>query len=190
MSAPLSAADGAWLLALARAAIEERLLGGDVLIALRARITLTETLAALRACFVTLEADGMLRGCIGSTEALRPAHEAVVEAARLAAFEDPRFTPVSADELPAIRLSVSALTPMVAVASAESIVPGFHGVALDALGRKALFLPEVAAREGWTRDELLARLARKAGLPAEAWRLGTLRVFSCQRFTESLGGLC
>ena len=187
MSVALHPAEGAALLALARAAIEDRLLGGDLLADARRLTPKSAGLEGLRACFVTLEAHGELRGCIGSTEPTHPAHEAVIQAAVAAAFDDPRFPPLTAEELPAVALAVSALTPMTPLNSPDGLVLGHHGVAIHASGRKAIFLPEVAPHHGWSRDELLRQLARKAGLPGEAWRQGRLFVFSCERFSETPG---
>ncbi|MGB7500992.1 MAG: AmmeMemoRadiSam system protein A, partial [Azonexus sp.] len=68
-------------------------------------------LAKMGATFVTLTQRGELRGCIGSLEAWRPLLDDVQENARNAAFRDPRFEPLSADELPVTRVEVSLLTP-------------------------------------------------------------------------------
>lgn len=193
MMPPLLAGEGAWLLAVARAAIAERLGDGGALGAALALRPGSASLATPRACFVTLEArDGTgglaLRGCIGSTEARHALADAVVEAARLAAFEDPRFAPLTADELPGIVVTVSALTPLVPAAGPEAIVPGRDGVVLIAEGRQAVFLPEVAQRYEWEAEEILAQLARKAGLSRHAWRGGRLFVFTCERFAEGASG--
>ena len=67
-------------------------------------------------------------------------------------------------------ISISVLTPMKRVARPEEIVVGRDGVAIECDGRRAIFLPEVAPKYGWTLDTLLEQLARKAGLPAGAWR--------------------
>jgi AmmeMemoRadiSam system protein A len=189
MSAELTAQDGAALLALARAAIADRLFATGALAVARKGIELTPRLAALRACFVTLktpDAGGALRlrGCIGTIEARLPARDAVVASALDAAFADPRFAPLTREEYPGLVLSVSMLTPIVPVPGADHIVPGRDGVALEAGGRSALFLPEVAAEHGWSRIELLDQLARKAGLPADAWRTGRLSTFQSERFGE------
>jgi AMMECR1 domain-containing protein len=50
-----------------------------------------------------------------------------------------------------------------------------------------VFLPQVATEQGWTREQMLSQLARKAGLPADAWRQGaTFEVFTAQVFAEGL----
>ena len=190
MSARLTDDEGRALLLLARAAIAERLFSDGRLDDTRRTVVITPPLTAPRACFVTLTAaspDGghALRGCIGSTEAELPAHEAVVAAARDAAFSDPRFGPLAPEEFSGVSLSVSVLTPRVPVPSAEAIVAGRDGVVLACGGRQALFLPEVATEWGWDRVTLLAQLARKAGLPAGAWRRARLWVFETERFAEN-----
>jgi AMMECR1 domain-containing protein len=76
---------------------------------------------------------------------------------------------------------------MVHVDAAESIILGRDGVSLECDGREALFLPEVAGEHGWTLLELLEQLARKAGLPAEAWRRARLSTFRSERFGETEG---
>jgi AmmeMemoRadiSam system protein A len=190
MSARLTTEEGAALLALARAAIEDRLFGNGALAAAQRSVPMTEALGSQRACFVTIKTPGAggaleLRGCIGSTEARLPAVDAVVLSAQEAAFEDPRFEPLTPEEHPGLVLSVSALTPMAVVAGAEAIVVGRDGVALDCDGRQALFLPEVATEQGWGRVQLLEQLARKAGLPRRAWRKARLATFQSERFGES-----
>jgi AmmeMemoRadiSam system protein A len=193
MSARLTAEEGAALLALARAAIEDKLFAQGALAAVRRRIAITPTLAAPRACFVTLKSPDRegtlrLRGCIGTTEADRPAHDAVVRSALDAAFADPRFPALTREEYPSLVVSVSALTPTTPVASADAIVSGRDGVVLEAHGRRALFLPEVAPEQGWTTEQMLEHLARKAGLPADAWRTARLLTFESESFGENEDG--
>ena len=190
MTAPLTASERDVLLLLARAAIAERLFADGALAGAVDALSITPALQVMRACFVTLTIPDeggafRLRGCIGSTEARHPAHEAVVIAAVEAAFSDPRFAPVTREEFPALVLSVSLLTPMLPAASADAVVVGRDGVMLACDGRQALFLPEVAGDHGWTREELLGQLARKAGLPAAAWRRSNLFTFQSERFGEN-----
>jgi AmmeMemoRadiSam system protein A len=190
MTARLTPDESDGLLSLARAAIAEQLFADGALVLARGAVVVTPALASLRACFVTLEApdrEGVLRlrGCVGSTEARLPAHEAVIESARDAAFADPRFTPVGREEFPEVVVSVSILTPMLPVPDVAAIVAGRDGVRLAFEGRQALFLPEVALDHGWSRDELLEQLARKAGLPPAAWRKARLLTFQTERFGEN-----
>ena len=186
MTDELTGVEGASLVRLARAAIEDRLERRGRLAAARESIELTDGLAAPRSVFVTLfsVSDGArtLRGCIGSMESSAPAVEAVVDAAIHAAFHDPRFTPLTVEEYPTVAVLVSALSPPSPVESVESIVPGEHGVSLEHPRGRSVFLPEVAAEHGWTRDQLLAQLCLKASLPEGAWREGRLFAFRSQKF--------
>jgi len=123
------------------------------------------------AAFVTLrERDsGELRGCRGEIEAVRPLAQSVIDGAIAAALDDPRFPPVTAREVDGLSLEISILTPMRTVAATEVEVPR-HGVMIEFRGRRGLLLPQVAAEAGWSREQLLAGVCRKAGLPAQSWR--------------------
>lgn len=159
---------GATLLALARNAIASRL--GQA----PARTADCPELHTPGAVFVTLTRNGRLRGCIGSLEAWRPLAEDVRENALAAAFRDPRFKPLAADELPAIRVEVSLLDAPVALPCRDEadalahLRPGIDGVILSAGRYRATFLPQV-----WEQlpepAAFLAHLKEKAGLPASYW---------------------
>ena len=87
-----------------------------------------------------------------------------------AAFNDPRFPPLTAKEFGKIRIEISALTPPKPVASYRDIEIGKHGMVLELGGRSAVFLPQVAPEQGWDLATTLTHLAYKAGLPGDAWR--------------------
>jgi AmmeMemoRadiSam system protein A len=136
---------------------------------------------APRASFVTLELDSRLRGCIGSLSATRPLAEDVVQNAFAAAFRDPRFPPLTAEEFPRLDIHIALLTPaepMSFVSEADllkQVVPGVDGLILEDQGRRGTFLPSV-----WESlpepKEFLAHLKRKAGLPEGHWS-GTVKVW-------------
>jgi AmmeMemoRadiSam system protein A len=113
--------------------------------------------------------DGELRGCIGYVEAVRPLHEAVAEAARLAATEDHRFEPVGRSELEHLHVEISVLTPL-SPTSADEVVVGTHGLVVRHGGRSGLLLPQVPVEQGWDREAFLDHACRKAGLPAGTWK--------------------
>lgn len=171
-SVPLDEA-GPVLLRAARGAIEARLFGA-------APAAHAPWLAQPGASFVTLMREGALRGCIGSLQAARPLGLDVAENALGAAFRDPRFPPVGADEWPRCRVEVSLLSTAKTLAFADEadllgqLQPGEDGVILEAEGRRATFLPQV-----WDsvpdRRQFLRELARKAGLPGEV-RLTRCRI--------------
>ena len=75
-----------------------------------------------------------------------------------------------AREFPRIRIEISALTLPVPVASYRDIEIGRHGMVLELRGRSAVFLPQVAPEQGWDLETTLTQLARKAGLPGDAWQ--------------------
>jgi AmmeMemoRadiSam system protein A len=126
------------------------------------------------ASFVTLHLrDGRLRGCIGTLEPVSALYQSVHDNAVAAARHDPRFMPVQAEELPHVDLTVSVLSRAEPIAAAVDFVPGVHGIILEKNGRRAVFLPEVAAEQGWTREETMSALCEKAGLADDAWHTDT-----------------
>jgi AmmeMemoRadiSam system protein A len=126
------------------------------------------------ATFVTLTQGGTLRGCIGSLQAWRPLRADVEDNARNAAFRDPRFPPLTAEELPVTRVEVSLLTPAQSMTFTDEtdalaqLRPHVDGVIFAAGGRRATFLPQV-----WEQlpdpAGFIARLKQKAGLAAGYW---------------------
>ncbi len=138
------------------------------------------------AAFVSLHKNKLLRGCIGSLEPSASLAASVMENAFSAAFRDPRFPPLTADELPEIKIEISVLTPPVAIENPERFIVGRHGIVLTSRGRRAVFLPQVAPQQGWDRETALRHLAAKAGLDPEAWRdpQARLEVFEAIVFGE------
>jgi AmmeMemoRadiSam system protein A len=126
------------------------------------------------ACFITLKIDGQLRGCIGSLEAYRPLIIDVAENAYAAAFQDPRFAPLTQPELARLNLSLSILSPAESMAfdSQEDLLrqlrPGIDGLILQAGAQRGTFLPSV-----WESlqqaNRFLDHLKLKAGLPEDYW---------------------
>lgn len=141
-----------------------------------------------RAVFVTLKMHGELRGCIGQLEARMSLFDAVRTAAKHAAFEDPRFPPLVAQELPDVHIEVSVLSPLEPVPGIETeadalaaLRPGVDGIVLRSGFHSGVFIPEVW-KELPGRHEFLQHLKRKAGLPLHEWRPGT----TLERFTAEL----
>lgn len=122
-----------------------------------------------RGAFVTLRAKGHLRGCVGYTSAAKHLYHAVCEAAALAATQDPRFHPVSEDELPDLQYEVSVLSPLRRIQSVHEIHIGTDGLFVRNGDREGLLLPQVAAEHGWDCFRFLEETCIKAGLPPESW---------------------
>lgn len=114
----------------------------------------------------TDDEDVSLRGCIGTFES-QDLHSAVPEYALISALNDHRFPPISKTELPTLQAAVTLLTDFEAVEDPYDWEVGTHGVRLSFQdrGRRygSTYLPDVAAEQGWTKEETLFSLARKAG---------------------------
>jgi hypothetical protein len=135
--------------------------------------------------FVTLNKDGQLRGCIGHITGDEPLCRAVGQMALQAAFSDPRFQPVTADEVDDLEIEISALTQPRPIPGYQDIVIGRDGVIIHKGGRSAVFLPQVATEQGWSREEMLQQLCRKAGLARDDWRQGAdFLTFQAEVFGE------
>lgn len=129
-------------------------------------------LRAHAASFVSLHMpDDSLRGCIGSVAPARPLIEDIARNAYLAAFEDPRFPPLSAEDYPRLKIEISILSPTEALPFADeaalrdALVPGRDGLMLRDGKRHGLFLPQV-----WETlpkpEDFIGRLKEKAEFPA------------------------
>lgn len=187
----LTDAEKRFLLRLARQSIEQRLTGGR---APEPDLSAFGPQSALRrkgGAFVTLKKGGQLRGCIGRIAQpgqadVPPLYETVRRMSVESATADPRFPPVTAQELKGIEIEISALTPAEPVSGPEGFQVGRHGIIIRKGFSGAVFLPQVATEQGWTRDETLAHLCRKAGLPADEWKRPgmTFHVFTAEVFGE------
>ena len=143
------------------------------------------------AVFVTLrgaptddEPEGELRGCVGQVEADAPLYAAVQDAAAKAATIDPRFYPVSLDEVDELSVEVSILSPMRPVDNLSQISVGRDGLLIVGERRRGLLLPEVPVAYGWDARQFVRHLCRKAALPDDAWPgLARLYAFTTESFT-------
>ena len=128
--------------------------------------------------FVSLHKHGHLRGCIGHFGEDYPLHEIVAEMARAAAFEDPRFMPVTHDELNDLDIEISVLTPMRRIQSLDEFELHRHGIYIRKGYRSGTFLPQVADEVNWTKEEFVGHCSQdKAGLGWDGWRDAELYVY-------------
>jgi hypothetical protein len=136
--------------------------------------------------FVTLKKNGELRGCIGRMSEDLPLYQVVGYCALQSAFNDRRFPPLEPEELSAVEIEISVLTPYKRINGYQEIQIGRDGVVIEKDGRSAVFLPQVAVEQGWSRDEMLEQLSLKAGLPRDAWKKNAVfRTFQATVFGES-----
>ena len=146
-----------------------------------------DTLRKPSGAFVTLTTeDDDLRGCIGSIEPVAPLYRAVQTSAINAAFRDPRFHPVSAEEFEKLKLEISVMGPIERVTNIEDIVVGRDGLIISRGRQAGLLLPQVATDYGWDRETFLRQTCVKAGLPQDAWKMPdtTIEKFSAEVFGE------
>lgn len=135
--------------------------------------------------FVTLKMAGSLRGCIGYTAASQPLYQTVRDTATLAAMNDPRFRPVTADEVPKLEYEISVLSPLRRVQNVQQIEIGRHGLLMKNGDREGLLLPQVPVEQHWDRNEFLEQTCAKAGMPAGCWKDEDTDIFA---FTAEVFG--
>jgi AmmeMemoRadiSam system protein A len=177
----ISSTDQAVLLELSRNSILMTLQKGR-------RLPVVESLSPLlrekRGTFVTLWMEE-LRGCIGFPYPVKPLAEAVQEASISAAFQDPRFPPVRAEEMARIEIEISVLTVPKSI-EASQIQVGIHGLIVSRGNRSGLLLPQVAMEYHWNAQTFLEQTCVKAGLAPEAWKGKiNLYAFEAQVFSET-----
>ena len=144
----------------------------------------TAHLSEPRGIFTTVYLGKRLKGCVGYPLALTPLYRATLETARGAAFDDPRFAPLSVAEKPELRISLSVLSPLGPIA-AEDVQPGRHGLLISQGDRRGLLLPQVPVEHGWDRITFLEQTCKKAGLPLDAWQHGAkIEAFTAEVFGE------
>lgn len=124
-----------------------------------------------------------LRGCIGYPYPTSPLVEAVIDSAINAATQDPRFEPLSMDELGKVVFEVSVLTPPepVEVKNPQEylskIKVGEDGLIVEKSPYKGLLLPQVPVEWGWCEEEFLCQCCMKAGLPPDSWLTKDAKVY-------------
>jgi len=166
----LNDVEKAYLFDVARQAIEVGLDNGSVSDIPELPTPPTELVARpLGGVFVTLNANSMLRGCIGMMQATGPMNQMVWRMAQAAAFGDSRFPPVTRQEWPDISLEITILGPLTVCPDRRLIELGRHGLLLRLGQYSAVFLPQVPVEQGWSLEQTLDQLCRKAGLRPGLW---------------------
>jgi len=133
-------------------------------------------LLEVEGAFVTIHKNGQLRGCIGNIVGQAPLCLTVRNMAVSSAAQDPRFAPVTLDELDEIDVEVSVLSKPTVIKNVMDIELGVHGVIVSKGTRSGVFLPQVATETGWSKEEFLSELcSQKAGLPRDCWKDSTVK---------------
>lgn len=121
--------------------------------------------------FVSLYKSGSLRGCVGRFESGEPLYKLARSITISAATADRRFEPVTVEELGEIHIELSILTPLKKISQPGDFTPGKQGIYIRKGNRSGTYLPQVAVKTGWNREELLGHCARdKAGIGWEGWK--------------------
>ena len=183
----LTLEEGAYLVRLARRAIEIYLDGKVP----KTPENVPERLKRKSGVFVTLTTypERELRGCIGYPLPLYELAEATIMAAVASASQDPRFPPLSPEELEKVLVEVSVLTPPEEIKYSDPkelpklITVGVDGLIIEAGGVSGLLLPQVPVEYKWSPEEYLMHLCIKAGLPSTYWLTGRAKIY---RFTAQI----
>jgi len=120
--------------------------------------------------FVTLSIHGKLRGCIGYIVGVEPLYKQIQTLALQAAYEDPRFPKLQKDEFSKLEIEISILTVPKRIKDISEFELSRDGIILTVGSNRAVFLPQVADETGWSKDEMLSALSRKAGLYPDAYK--------------------
>ncbi|MEF2232358.1 MAG: AmmeMemoRadiSam system protein A [Pseudodesulfovibrio sp.] len=130
----------------------------------------TDRLKSELGAFVTLKLGGRLRGCIGLIQGSGPLFRTVWNMAQRAAFQDPRFPPLTGGEFGQVEYEISILGPIEPCPDPERVEIGRHGLIMMRDGRSGLLLPQVPLEWNWDRETFLAQTCAKAGLERGCWR--------------------
>lgn len=146
----------------------------------------TGVFAERRGLFVTLHVAKKLRGCIGVIEGFTNLGETLARCAADAALHDPRFSRMRQEEMDALEIEVSLLTPLQPIRP-EEVEIGNHGLLVERGPRRGLLLPQVAVEHRLGREQFLSETCTKAGLPREAWKDPETKLYGFQ--CEIIGGV-
>ncbi|MHB1686632.1 MAG: AmmeMemoRadiSam system protein A [Ignavibacteriaceae bacterium] len=136
--------------------------------------------------FVTLTIQNKLRGCIGYITSNLTLFDTVCDAAKQAATNDPRFYPLTEEELNNVNIEVSILSQLTPISSYQQIELGVHGLVLDTDFNRALLLPQVAAENNYNIQQFLTALCEKAGVDPYSWetKILDIKTFTATVFSE------
>ena len=131
-----------------------------------------------RGAFVCIHKGSELRGVSARSRPALPLAETIKIMAVEAAFSDPRFCSLAAEELDAIHIEISVLTPLQRISDPGEIEIGKHGLLIRKAYRSGLLLPQVATEHSWDRTEFLQWTCTKAGLPKNAWKSPDVEIYT------------
>ena len=171
-----------YLLETARTAIESQIYGKEI----NPTLPDSHILREERGVFVTLKKNEDLRGCIGYIEGVEPLYRAVSTMAVKAGFHDPRFPPLSKEELNAVNIEISVMTPLRKIQNVSEVSVGEHGIYIKRAFDSGLLLPRVAVHRGYDRNKFLSSTCMKAGMGPDCYNdpETEIYIFSAEIFSE------
>lgn len=147
--------------------------------------SLSDTLRSPLGVFVSVYVAGDLRGCIGRFDPKEPLNQSVCGLAVSAATSDSRFSPVRKNELDQLSVELSVLTPLKKIDSIDEIKPGIHGIYVKKGFNSGTFLPQVAVKNNWNREEFLGYCSRdKARIGWNGWKQAEIYTFEAIVFGD------
>lgn len=136
--------------------------------------------------FVSLYYQNDLKGCIGIFESNKPLFELISDVTRSAATNDHRFSPIKKDEVDDIIIEISVLTPLEKINDPNEIELGKNGIFIKQGYRKGTFLPQVANKTNWSKEDFFAHCSRdKAGIGWNGWKNSELYKYEAIIINES-----
>lgn len=180
----LSDEEGKFLINLARTTVKTYLEKGEIIKPPKETV---KKLFEKCGVFVTITSirngEKELRGCIGYPYPTSPLVEAVIDSAINASTQDPRFEPLSLNELGKVVFEASVLTPpeQVEVKNPKEylskIKVGEDGLIIEKGYHKGLLLPQVPVEWGWCEEEFLCQCCMKAGVPLDSWLTKDAKIY-------------
>jgi uncharacterized protein len=143
--------------------------------------------------FVTITIKNQLRGCVGYITADTTLFDTICDAAIQAATNDPRFYPLTEEEVFQADIEISVLSPLFGISDYNEIQIGVHGLVIWDISPhsgkeyyKAVLLPQVAVENNYNLPQFLTSLCEKANLPPDTWKTEPLniKVFTATIFSE------
>jgi len=187
LSFQLNLEEGKFLVKLARKAVKEYL---ETRKQIKVPEDTSQKLSQPCGVFVTINSiesgEKKLRGCIGYPYPTTPLIQAVIESAINSATQDPRFYPISLDELETVVFEVSVLTPPQIIKVEKpsrypsKIKVGEDGLIVEKTVFKGLLLPQVPVEWKWDNEQFLCQCCIKAGLPPDCWLLKGTKIYKFQ----------
>lgn len=183
----LTQEEGEFLVKLARKTVQEHLKTGKVV-----NVPKDTPANLMQRCGVFVTVNSLehgkkkLRGCIGYPYPTTVLAQAVIECAISSATQDPRFSPLSSEELDKVIFEISVLTPpkLVEVEDPRHIPSrikiGKNGLIVERGFYKGLLLPQVPVEYNWDKEEFLCQCCIKAGLPPDNWLIKTTKIHKFQ----------